>query len=585
VVLILHLPQPRCLHRLSDAFEEKIQRIWDGLQDGELQDDETHVRHVVSAALVPAHPALQSFAPASEEEVLKVLKSMSSASCALDPMPTPFVKGHSNTLLPVITSLVNASMSSGHVPQSMKAAIVKPRIKKQGMDADDMNSYRPISNLSFISKVLEKLVAVRANAHMTEHNLYEEHQSAYKIGCSTETALVKVKADILRAFDKREGVLMVMLDLSAAFDTVCHQKLLEVLKARIGLEGRCLDWFKSYLSDRSQTVSFREEAACECPVSRGVPQGSVLGPMLFTIYTLALGDIARAHGVSVHFYADDTQLYSSFSISDDTSVAVDAIEACVASVREWMRHNCLRLNDTKTEVICFSTKQSRFDPSELEITVGQALIAPTPRVKNLGVMFDEHLAMNDFVIQTCRACYLHLRDIAAISNALSRPAREQLVHSLISSRLDYCNVLLAGAPAYLLKKLQRVQNMAARVVLRSSKWSSATANLKQLHWLPVRERIQFKTLLLAYKALHGMGPTYLTEMLTWHQPARVLRSAECPALEVPGSRTEYGQKAWGVQAAVLWNALPRGVCEAETVTSFKKLLKTHLFLTAFNECD
>ena len=246
-----------------------------------------------------------------------------------------------------------------------------------------------------------------------------------------------------------------------------------------------------------------------------------------------------------------------------------------------MRHNCLQLNDTKTEVICFSTKQSRFDPSDLEITVGQALIAPSPRVKNLGVMFDEHLAMNDFVVQTCRACYLHLRDIAAISNALSRPAREQLVHSLISSRLDYCNVLLAGAPAYLLKKLQRVQNMAARVVLRSSKWSSATANLKQLHWLPVRERIQFKTLLLAYKALHGMGPKYLTGMLTWHHPARALRLAEFPALEVPGYKTKYGQTTWGVQAAALWNALPHEVSGAETVTSFKKRLKTHLILTAF----
>ena len=246
---------------MSRFFTEKIKCIWEGLIADVPVDAPSSPTH----ASPPAFPVFQA---ATNEEVFAIIKTMSNASCDLDPMPTTLVKQHLITLVPVITQFINASIQSGTVPGRMKTAVIAPRLKKSSLDDDDLKSYRPISNLPFLSKVLERVIASRLTSHMRYHQLHEPLQSAYKASHSTETALLKVKNDIITALDGNQGVLMVLLDLSAAFDTVSHHKLLEVLEKRIGLCSTALDWFKSYLSGRTQSVRVADTTSSPTALSQ-----------------------------------------------------------------------------------------------------------------------------------------------------------------------------------------------------------------------------------------------------------------------------------------------------------------------------
>ena len=195
-------------------------------------------------------------------------------------MPTPFIKQHASVMIPVITNVTNVSLRSGSVPFDLKDAVIKPLLKKQSLDISNLSNYRPVSNLPFISKIMERVVVARLKEHMSEHSLYEGMQSAYKAGHSTETALVRVKNDILTSMDKNQCVLLVLLDLSAAVDTFSHSKLLRVLQHRIGLGGTALMWFESYSRERTQAVAIRYSTAPSVELQRGVPQGRVLDPYI-----------------------------------------------------------------------------------------------------------------------------------------------------------------------------------------------------------------------------------------------------------------------------------------------------------------
>ena len=203
-------------------------------------------------------------------------------------------------------------MAEGVVPTTLKHANVVPVLKKPSLDKDLMKNYRPVSNLTYLSKILEKVVAKRLLDHMAHNNLHETLQSAYKPAHSTETALLRVQNDFLQAIDKRQCGMLILLDLSAAFDTVDHSVLLQRLSDRLNVKGTALNWFESYLSDRTQSVLVSGESSHPVPLSCGIPQGSVLGPILFTVYTLPLGDIIRRYEIYFHLYADDTQLYIFF---------------------------------------------------------------------------------------------------------------------------------------------------------------------------------------------------------------------------------------------------------------------------------
>ena len=561
-------------NNFGNYFTEKIEKIQEhlhSLSSGTADPEQTPQRGCAKK--------LEHFTPATEEEVKRTIQKAPEKSCGLDPLPTGLLKQCLEEMVPYITAIVNKSLSSGCVPAIMKQAVVIPLLKKTSLQPDFKN-YRPVSNLSFISKILERVVASRLLKHLEDGQLLEKMQSAYRPNHSTETALVRVQNDILMNMEQQEVTILVLLDLSAAFDTVHHKTLLNHLEKYFGLTGTVLQWFQSYLEGRQQSVSVNGTTSKPQHLTCGVPQGSVLGPILFTMYTHGLGHIMRKHNMEYHFYADDSQIYISASPSqDDLDTSTNKIGACVEEVRLWMAKNHLKLNDDKTEVLILGTKQQRAKVTPKPLKIGNAKIPPSQKpVRNIGALFDADLTMEDHVKKTCQTCYFHLRNIGKIRKFLNKEATESLVHALITSRLDWGNALLVGVSNHLLDRLQMIQNVAARVIMRVRKYDHITPVLKKLHWLPIRERITFKLLLLTYKAQHNMAPSYLSDLLTIYQPIRSLRSESKGLLCIPKTKSKtLGARAFSIAAPTHWNALPENIRSAPTVDTFKSRLKKFLF--------
>ena len=522
--------------------------------------------------------SLHAWEPVTEEELRKIIMSAPTKDCSLDPLPTALLKSCLDVLLTPITQAINLSLSSGKVPSSFKEAKIIPLIKKVSLNPAILSNYRPVSNLPFLSKVLERVVLHQLFAYFTENDLYEKMQSAYRKHHSTETALVRVQNDLAEALSQKKACMLVLLDLSSAFDTVNHDKLLETMELEFGLKGVALQWLQSYLSNRYQTISIASHSSDAEPMLSGVPQGSVLGPVLFTAYTASLARLLESYSMNCHFYADDTSLYVSFEPSG-METAFDQMECCITAVRNWMSAKELKMNDSKTDFIIIASKfvfkRNSFDNV---LTIGDSELTPKDVVKSLGVFLDKNLSMEDHVIQTCRTAYYHLCNIGKIRKFLTSASCELLIHALITSKIDYCNALLCKLPKRLLNKLQHVHNCAARILTFTKRNEHITPILKQLHWLPVSFRIRFKISLLVFKCLNGLAPSYLQELLTPHVVVRTLRSANQILLDVPSSDA---QRSFSVCGPEFWNILPDSVRSCTSLNVFKTKLKTHLFTECY----
>ena len=562
------------LQKFSDFFKSKISKI-------RLSLDSTPVDMSVFPLIPEFHPSshLMSLQPLSEQEVIKLIKASPSKSCSLDPLPTFMLKEHVDLIAPAITSIINMSLSSAEVPLSMKTALVKPLLKKATLDPENLKNYRPVSNLTFLSKLTEKAVESQLSSHMTENNLYAPMQSAYREKYSVESALTKVQNDIMLAVDGSKGVLLVLLDLSAAFDTIDHELLLSKTES-LGITGTALAWTKSYLSGRKQAIYIDGMSSSPTTLEYGVPQGSVKGPKDFTRYTREINSIADLYGVSIHLYADDTQLYLPFGLDSPTQMetAITVMEKCVKHIATWMIYNKLKLNEEKTEFVIICSPRQRHKLTFSSICIGDSVISATENARNLGVVFDQSMNMKTHITNMSRTTNYHLRSIGKISKYRSKSAIETLIHALITSRLDNNNVLLYGLPEKDINRLQRVLNNAARILTHTRKYDHITPVLKKLHWLPISLRIVFKILLITYKSLHGDAPTYLSDLLVPYIPSRALRSHKEGTLRIPKTKlVTFGDRAFSKAAPLLWNNLPETVRQAPSVGIFKSRLKTHLF--------
>ncbi|KAF7239466.1 putative RNA-directed DNA polymerase from transposon BS [Varanus komodoensis] len=387
-----------------------------------------------------------------------------------------------------------------------REAVVQPVLKKVSLDPEMATNYRPVANIPFLGKVLERVVAGQLQALLDETDYLYPFQSGFKPRYGTESALVTLYDDLCREKD-RGSVSLLVLDLSAAFDTIDHAILLDRL-AGLGVGGTALQWFCSYLSGRFQKVVLGDYGSAPWQLCHGVPQGSILSPLLFNVYMKPLGEVIRRCGLRNHQYTDDTQLYLSFSTNPGEAVAV--LNRCLAEVMGWMRANKLKLNPDKTEVL--------------------------DKVHGLGVLLDPQLSLEAQVTAVARSTFFQLQLIHQLCPYLENDCLATVTHALVTSRLDFCNALYVGLPLKTVRILQLVQNRAARLLTGTGRYVHMTPVLRQLHWLPIEVRAQFKVLVMTYNALNSLGPGYLKEHLHPYMPAHPLRSAGEALLREPSMK-------------------------------------------------
>jgi hypothetical protein len=516
------------------------------------------------------------------QEVKELINEMPTKHCDLDPMPSGLVKDCSDELLPIITEIVNLSLKLGVMPSNLKHALVKPLLKKMGLELNKKN-YRPVSNLSFLSKVIESAVIKQYTDHLRLNDLHDLRQSAYKKYHSTETLLIKIHNDLMTKMGNGEISMLVLLDLSAAFDTIDHNILINRLESRYGVSGSALKWFKSYLSNRSQSVVIKNDTSESLPLNYGVPQGSKLGPILFNSYIAPVSQIAGRNNVQDEKYADDQQLILSFKPTHtaDQLQARENMEKCIKEIRDFLHQNMLCNNGDKTELLIIGSvhKLKQLDISS--INVDNMEIKALSNVRNLGVIFDKHMSMEKHINKMCQNAYFNIRNISKIRNCLNKEEAKTAVNALVTPHLDYGNGLLYGITKKLENKLQMAQNSAVRVIERIKGYESITQYRKDLHWLPIPARIEYKLLTTAWKSLNDQAPEYLKSLIHRESSSHHnLRSNNKVLLSIPSNirnANKYESRAFSRSAPKLWNNLPEQLQTTKTLVTFKKNLKTHLF--------
>uniref|UniRef100_A0A803TUY7 Reverse transcriptase domain-containing protein n=1 Tax=Anolis carolinensis TaxID=28377 RepID=A0A803TUY7_ANOCA len=387
--------------------------------------------------------------------------------------------------------------------------------------------------------------------------------------------------DLRQELDRGSVSLLVLLDLSAAFDTIDHGILLGRLTG-MGLGGTVLQWLHSFLEGRSQMVSLGDACSAPQPLTCGVPQGSVLSLMLFNIYMKPLGEIIRSFGVRCHLYADDVQLCHSFP--PVTKEAVQVLNRCLATVSDWMRAKKLNLNPDKTEVLLVSQKAEQ--GIGLQPVLDGVTLPLKAQVRSLGVFLDSSLSLEPQVSAVARGAFAQLKLMCQLRPYLGKPDLAMVVHALVKSCLDYCNTLYVGLPSNV-GKFQLVQQEAARLITGAAYRERTTLLLCQLHGLPISYQAQFKVLALTYKALIGSGPAYLSERVSRYNPPQSLRSSGEALLSLPpASQVQLAgtrDRAFSVVAPHLWNTLPSEVRQAPSLLSFRRNVKTWLWDQAFKQ--
>jgi hypothetical protein len=577
----------------SSFFTDKVSKLHSSLMANSNLCSSPHIDP-------PYHPSvLDSFCQVTEDEIVKFILKSPDKQCDLDPIPTSLLKQCVHALAPVITTIVNLSLETGNFPSIFKRAVVTPLLKKPSLDKESFSNYRPISNLSFLSKLTERVVKHRITDHLTANSMFNSFQSAYTKFHSTETTLLALHDDLINAMDKQQVTCLTLLDLSAAFDTIDHSILLERLSSWFGFRGKVLSWFSSYLQDRTFSVLCSGIKSSSTGLLTGVPQGSVLGPILFILYTTPLSFLISQPDnhtkpcdmpVNHHLYADDTQLYISFR-PINFSDAQSSLQNKIALISSWMASNFLSLNPSKTEFLLIGLPQQLAKIHQPALVLpDNNTVTPVTTARNLGIIFDSNLSFKQHINSLTKSCQYHCRDLRRIRPTLDFETARTIATSLVHSKLDYCNSLFYLLPSSQLSRLQIIQNSLARAVTRTPRFCHISPVLKSLHWLKIKQRIEYKIISLTYTALQHSSPSYLNQKLKI-QSSRSTRSSSAVTLHRPSVKLETGKRSFTFAAPQLWNSLSTTIRQpatdpltcrlALTRDTFHKHLKTHLFAHSY----
>ena len=510
----------------------------------------------------PSTLSLASTTPAWCEETLASLKTR--CSIGLDGIPSFALKAGRSVISYPLSSILNSSISSAIFPAPWKCAWVKPLHK--GGDRVSPSNYRPISLLPVCSKLLEKCVQQQLSSHFLENDLLFPFQSGFRPTHSTQTLLLHCLDEWYKALDRKQYIGVVFLDITKAFDTVDHYMLLSKL-SQLGLSPSAASWFKSYLSHRSQVTRVDDSYSSPGFPTSGVPQGSVLGPSLFSAFINDLPSVLPPD--SVVLFADDTAIYI---INSNLSSLNASLQKCLDAANLWMARNGLRLNENKTKCMLIHSSKAKAE-SGLDIHIDDVTVEQVRSLKYLGVVLNDTLTWSDHVDMVCGKVNRSLNLLRRLSWFLPRSLLFTFLKSYILPHFDYCDVVWSGCNLGESRRLDVLLNFACKVVLRRQRDSSSTAALQELGLTNLTSRRKLHIAQCVFRCLSCQSPPYLTRLFPSVSSHHNTRSSSTSQLNLPLLRTSTGQKAFSFAGASLWRTLPPATRQEKNFKKFSEKCK------------
>lgn len=531
----------------------------------------------LSSLPIPEYASFK-FDPISPVEVKKHINAIRTEAVGSDGISRKMILLSLDCILPVVCHIFNFSLSSCTFPSVWRNALIIPIPKSSSSSG---TSFRPISILPFLSKVLERIVYSQLNLYLCTHNLLSPFQSGFRTGHSTVTALIKICDDIRFAMDDKQVAIVALLDFSNAFNNVDHDLLIAILRT-LNIGSCPSKWFQAYLHDRQQCVSFGNKLSASCTLSCGVPQGGVLSPVLFSIFINSLSTFLTSKH---HFYADDLQLYVTTPI-DDIANAIATLNIELNKIVTWCHSYGLLINPNKSQVTIVgnSYQLSKINSLNLPpILFDSVALSPLPVVKDLGLLIDNNLTWAPQVAEVSRKVFATISSLKRWKNFLPFKTKVALANSLLLPLLDYADIVYIDLSEQLLNKLERLQNMCIRFIFGLRKFDHISQHRQQLGWLPIRQRRNMHALSLLFNILyHPYTPPYLKERFKFlgHDTDFNLRSRSNNLLVLPPSRSSSYSNSFTCRVIKLWNSLPINIRQAESINIFKnRLYKYYISLT------
>ena len=487
----------------------------------------------------------------TEGDVGLVLGGLRSESMGCDGIGLRMLQYCHPYLIPYITHLVNSCIETSTFPSCWKEAKVVP-IPKSGL-ARDFKDLRPISILPTLSKVLERVLEQQLRSFFAECGVVPDVQSGFKSGHSCETALLHITDDIVRGLDEGRATVLVLLDFSKAFDSLNHALLLSILSYN-HLSQSAVDLLSSYLQDRAQRVAVGGDLSDLLPLTSGVPQGSILSPLLFAVYTSGLPAWVN-HSV-VHMYADDTQMYLSFRPCD-VDLAMDLLNADLESISRASRNHGLHLNASKTKAILFDRPSMNINHDEIVLRMNGERVEVVDKARNLGVVMDSGLNFSSHISTTLQKSYGSLKLIYGNRSVLNRDSKRTLCDSLVLSRFNFCNVLYGPFLSFVdRQRIQKLQNSCLRLIYGIRRRNAISYKLIECKWLNMERRRTLHSLCLYHKIIRYKCPPYLYNKISYRTDIHNLNLRHRGLLSIPIHRTEFFKRSYSYQVVNAYNRVP-----------------------------
>ena len=510
------------------------------------------------------------FRQCSEEDVRKILSKIpNNKADGIDGIPMKAIKLGIEILLSPITYLINKLIMHGF-PKQLKQSIVMPIYKKG--PADKTENYRPIAIVPAISKLAERVIANQLNTYLSENNLITNSQHGFRSNHSTNTALLHLTEDVRQMLDRGLAVGLIALDLSKAFDTINHKILINKLKA-LNLGHGVISFFSNYLTNRTFVVKVNNQMSKLYRTSMGVPQGSVLGPLLFSLYMNNLPNVIKESRTVM--YADDTTLYfgSKFPSNIQISLGTD-----IEILEQWFATNKLRLNAKKTEFMIIANNRVREHYKDIKIKVDGNMLNEKQNIKILGVTISNDLTWDTHVNQLTRNLKFCFGSFSRACKYLTLDTKKLLYNASIASRLNYCDMVWDSCTINTKNKLQTIQNRCARRIYNCQPGTSAPPLLKELGWLTLDKKRKLHKCVLMHRLLQGNGPDTLTHNLNQYKSVKTksTRAQTNDELSLPYHKTDYISKSFTYETAKLWNLIPLSLRQVKNSKTFKEKLNKFL---------